>query len=114
MAQMAALQISNSALRNSRSRTEIGPCVGSCGSEVVSELVDKTLHIVGTFDLGTHFASGNGNLVMSDVNFLRYFADQEPGEDKCSFATAGVGVVKLDLGADAIYVVAALRWRCRM
>ncbi len=103
--QLAALQIPNTALMDSRSRAEIGPSE----SGVVSELVDKTLHIVGTFELGTDFASGNGNLVMSDVNFLRYFADRGPEEDKRSFATADVGVVKLEPGADAAKVVAALQ-----
>lgn len=107
--QMAALQIPNTALMDSRSRADIGPSVDPSGSGVVSELVDKTLHIVGTFELGTDFASGNGNLVMSDVNFLRYFADRGPEEDKRSFATADVGVIKLEPGADAAKVVAALQ-----
>jgi putative ABC transport system permease protein len=103
-AQLSALQIPNTAIIDNRARAEIGPTEAG----VVSELADTTLRIVGTFDLGTDFASGNGNLIMSDVNFLRYFANRGPAEDERGFATADVGVVKLAPNADPQKVVAAL------
>jgi putative ABC transport system permease protein len=49
---------------------------------------------VGTFSLGTDFASGNGNLIMSDQNFLRYFAFRGPEEAERSFATVDIGAAE--------------------
>ncbi|MGD1900385.1 MAG: ABC transporter permease DevC [Phormidesmis sp.] len=102
---IAELQLPNAALIDTRVRPEIGPTEAG----IVSELADRRIRIVGTFELGTDFASGNGNLVMSDVNFLRYFADRGPEEDTRSFATADLGVVKLKPGATVEKVVAALQ-----
>lgn len=103
--QLSALQVQNTALIDTKARAEIGPTEAG----VVSELAKRSLHIVGTFELGTDFASGNGNLIMSDVNFLRYFADRGPQEDERSFATVDVGVVKLSPEANVQKVVEALR-----
>ncbi|NJM96538.1 MAG: FtsX-like permease family protein [Phormidesmis sp. RL_2_1] len=103
--QLAALQLPNTALMDSRARPEIGPTEAG----IVSELADQTLHIVGSFELGTDFAAGNGNLVMSDVNFLRYFANRGPEEEPRSFATVDLGIVKLEPGADIAKTVAALQ-----
>ncbi len=103
-AQLNALQKQNTALIDSKARAEIGPTEAG----IVSELAERTLQIVGTFEMGTDFASGNGNLIMSDVNFLRYFANRGPEEDERSFATADVGVIKLVPGANVDKVVKAL------
>jgi len=40
--------------------------------------VGQQVRLVGTFSIGTDFTSGNGNVVMSDQNFLRYFANLGP------------------------------------
>jgi putative ABC transport system permease protein len=103
-AQLSALQKQNTALIDSKARAEIGPTEAG----IVSELAERKLQIVGTFELGTDFASGNGNLIMSDVNFLRYFANRGPQEDQRSFATVDVGVIKLSPGANVDKVVKAL------
>ena len=100
-----ALRLPDTALIDTRARAEIGPAEAG----ITSELADRTLNIVGTFTLGTDFASGNGNLLMSDINFLRYFANRGPEEDERSFATVDVGLVKLLPNVDANRVVAALR-----
>lgn len=89
--QLSALQVANTALIDTKARAEIGPTEAG----ITSELAKRTLKIVGTFELGTDFASGNGNLIMSDVNFLRFFADRGPEEAERSFATADIGIVKL-------------------
>ena len=102
---ISALRMPDTALIDSRARAEIGPAE----TGITSELADKTINIVGTFTLGTDFASGNGNLLMSDVNFLRYFASRGPEEDERSFATVDVGIVKLLPEANPQKVVAALR-----
>lgn len=104
-AQISALQLPNSALIDTRARGEIGETKAG----IESELAERAIRIVGTFELGTDFASGNGNLIMSDVNFLRYFANRGPEETTRSFATADVGVVKLAPGVNPNKVVSALQ-----
>ena len=71
---LATLQLPNTAIMDVQSRPEVGPVAAG----VESELAERRLKIVGTYSLGTDFASGNGNLLMSDQNFLRYFADRGP------------------------------------
>ncbi|NEQ50116.1 MAG: FtsX-like permease family protein [Leptolyngbya sp. SIO3F4] len=100
-----ALKLPETALMDTKSRAEVGPIeVG-----VVSELADRRIRLVGTFTMGTDFASGNGNLLMSDQNFLRYFADRGPEEDKRSFATVDIGVVKLKPGTNVERIVKTLQ-----
>ncbi|MEM9264222.1 MAG: ABC transporter permease DevC [Cyanobacteria bacterium P01_F01_bin.13] len=99
------LKLPETALMDTKSRAEVGPVEAG----VVSELADRRIRLVGTFTMGTDFASGNGNLLMSDQNFLRYFADRGPEEDKRSFATADIGVVKLEPGTNVGRLVDTLR-----
>ncbi|MEM6350468.1 MAG: ABC transporter permease DevC [Cyanobacteria bacterium P01_D01_bin.14] len=100
-----ALQIPNTAIMDVKSRPEVGPVEAG----IRTELADRRLTIVGTYSLGTDFASGNGNLIMSDLNFLRYFANRGPEEDERSFATADIGLVKLEPGADVQTVARGLQ-----
>lgn len=90
---------------DTQSRAEVGPVKAG----IESELADRYIRLVGTFTMGTDFASGNGNLIMSDQNFLRYFADRGPEEEKRSFATVDVGVVKLAPGTNVERMVKTLR-----
>ena len=101
---MEQLQLPNTALIDTRARAEVGPTEAG----IITQLADREIRIVGTFTLGTDFASGNGNLIMSDVNFLRYFANRGPEEDERSFATADVGLIKIEAGADAERIAATL------
>ncbi|MEA5465343.1 ABC transporter permease DevC [Leptothoe sp. PORK10 BA2] len=100
-----ALKLPETALMDSQSRAEVGPIEAG----VESELADRQIRLVGTFTMGTDFASGNGNLIMSDQNFLRYFADRGPEEDQRSFATVDVGVVKLEPGTNVERMVNTLQ-----
>ncbi|MBT9315575.1 ABC transporter permease DevC [Leptothoe spongobia] len=100
-----ALKLPETALMDTKSRVEVGPVEAG----VISELADRYIRLVGTFTIGTDFASGNGNLLMSDQNFLRYFADRGPEEDKRSFATVDVGVVKLAPGTNVERMVKTLQ-----
>lgn len=99
-----ALRLPNTALIDSRARVEIGPREAG----VQTELAERDIRIVGTFSLGTDFASGNGNLIMSDHNFLRYFANRGPEEDDRSFATVDIGLVKVEPGVDVDALIAQL------
>ena len=90
-AHLKRLESPNTALIDTKARAEIGPTAAG----IITELADREIRIVGVFTLGTDFASGNGNLIMSDQNFLRYFADRGLDEEKRSFATADVGLIKV-------------------
>ncbi|WP_008310557.1 ABC transporter permease DevC [Leptolyngbya sp. PCC 6406] len=104
-AHRSQLQQLNTALIDTRARAELGPAEAG----ITTELAEREIRIVGTFSLGTDFASGNGNLIMSDVNFLRYFANRGPEEDERSFATADVGLIKVAPGTDVDRLVAVLQ-----
>ncbi|MBT9311523.1 ABC transporter permease DevC [Leptothoe kymatousa] len=100
-----ALRLPETALMDTQSRAEVGPIEAG----VITELADRHIRLVGTFTMGTDFASGNGNLLMSDQNFLRYFADRGPEEVERSFATVDVGVLKLEPGANVERIVKTLQ-----
>ncbi|MBF2034398.1 MAG: FtsX-like permease family protein [Leptolyngbyaceae cyanobacterium T60_A2020_046] len=104
-ANLAALQMPNTALIDERARAEVGPREAG----IITELADREIRIVGTFRLGTDFASGNGNLIMSDQNFLRYFADRGPEESDRSFATVDIGLIRVSPGVDVDALVAQLQ-----
>lgn len=99
------LQRLNTALIDTKARAELGPTTAG----VITELAEREVRIVGTFTLGTDFASGNGNLIMSDQNFLRYFANRGPDEAQRSFATADVGLIKVAPGTAIEPLVAVLQ-----
>ena len=72
------------------------------------ELTDKSLRLVGTFQLGTDFYN-DGNLIMSRENFARYFPFRVPGGDPLT--QVDLGVVRIDPGADLSKVQARLEKR---
>ena len=98
------LKLPNTAMIDSRSRAELGPLE----TGVITELADREIRIVGTFSLGTDFASGNGNLIMSDQNFLRFFANRGPEEEERSFATVDIGLLRVAPSANIDALVQAL------
>lgn len=104
-AYMEVLKLPDTALIDARARSEVGPKEAG----VVSELANRRLHIVGTFSLGTDFASGNGNLIMSDQNFLRFFANRGPQEEERSFATADIGLIQVRSGSNIDQLVKTLQ-----
>jgi putative ABC transport system permease protein len=105
LADQNRLILPNTALMDDRSRAEVGPRE----TGIITELADREIRIIGTFSLGTDFASGNGNLIMSDQNFLRFFADRGPQLAKRSFATADIGLLRLAPGANVDTLVHTLR-----
>jgi putative ABC transport system permease protein len=105
LAKQSELALPNTALIDTRSRAEVGPRE----TGVITELADREIRIVGTFSLGTDFASGNGNLIMSDQNFLRFFANRGPEEEERSFATADIGLLRTTPGTDIDALVKTLQ-----
>ena len=88
-----------------RGKDELGPKRPG----IVTELSEKQVRIVGTFQIGTDFASGNGNLIMSDQNFLRYFANLEPGKDSRTLDTVDIGLIKVAPNTDPQALTQAMR-----
>ena len=70
-----------------------------------AELNDRTIHLIGTFTLGTDFAA-NGNLIMSDVNFAHYFQGLTPTPSPLD--GVDVGLVRLQQGSDLKQIKAQL------
>jgi putative ABC transport system permease protein len=107
LANQHKLQMPWTALIDERSRPEVGPTEAG----IVTELAEQQVRLVGTFSLGTDFASGNGNIVMSDQNFLRYFGNLGPDEDRRDLNTVDVGLLKLTDTANLEAVTNTLRER---
>lgn len=102
---VAALQLPWTALIDEQARPEVGPIVVG----MRTELMEQQVTIVGTFSLGTDFAAGNGNVIMSDQNFLRYFARLGPEVDSRTLNTVDVGLIKVTPGTDIAALVNTLR-----
>lgn len=100
------LKLPWTAVIDRRSRPEVGADAG-----LVTEVAEQQVRVVGQFELGTDFASGNGNVVMSDQNFLRYFGSLGPDQDRRSLNTVDVGLLKLVPGHNADQLAQTLRER---
>ncbi len=92
---LAKLQMPDVVLFDVGSRSEFGPVVKRFrnGERIVTEVNGRKIEVVGLFELGTSFGA-NGNLITSDLNFLRLFTVREKG-------LIDVGLIKLKPGVDA-------------
>jgi putative ABC transport system permease protein len=77
-----------------KSRAEFGPISEwfNQGKQITTEVAGRKIHIGGLFALGTSFGA-DGNLVTSDVNFIRLFPQRNPG-------LIDMGLIKLEPGED--------------
>ncbi len=106
-AHAALLEPMETALFDSSSRLRYGP--SRQGGDILrpfhpgdwAELAGRRVQIVGTFHLGPDYAQ-HGNLLMSDVNFVRYFPERQLG-------WPSLGLLRLSPGADPHQVARALR-----
>jgi putative ABC transport system permease protein len=93
----AALNRWNTTLIDRQSRPEFG----SLTTGTVTEAKRRQIEIGGQFSLGTSF-SADGNLLMSDRNFRRYFA-------KRPLDRINLGLIKLKPNADVNQIATAIR-----
>jgi putative ABC transport system permease protein len=100
-----ALKLPWTGVIDDKSRSEVGPTQAG----IITELSEQQIRLVGTFSMGTDFASGNGNVVMSDQNFLRYFANLAPEEDSRTLSTVDIGILKVAPNANMNALVKVLR-----
>ena len=85
------------------SRVEYGPITDNFnqGKIVTAEVRRRQVKVGGLFTLGASFGA-DGNLITSDVNFLRIFNNRQRG-------LIDIGVIKLKTGADPMQVAQYLR-----
>ncbi|MEO1430422.1 MAG: ABC transporter permease DevC [Cyanobacteria bacterium J06633_8] len=97
------IQLPNVVLYDRSSRLEYGPIVSQFeqGNDVKAEVRRKLVKVGGLFTLGASFGS-DGNLITSDLNFLRIFVNRQPG-------LIDIGLIKLKPGADPNIVAQQLR-----
>ncbi|MGG6298158.1 ABC transporter permease DevC [Leptolyngbya sp. AN02str] len=105
LANRDALKLPWTVLIDDQSRDEVGPTEPG----IETELAEKRVRLVGTYSLGTDFASGNGNVVMSDQNFLRFFSNLGPDEDSRDLSTVDIGLLKLAAGSNPVAIARTLR-----
>jgi len=98
------IKISDVVLFDQASRPEFGPVVEyfKQGKPVETEVDNRRVRVEGLFTLGASFGA-DGNLVTSDLNFLRIFATRR------TRGLIDIGVVKLEPGTDVKAVVDKMR-----
>ena len=94
------IKISDVVLFDQASRPEFGPVVEyfKQGKPVETEVDNRRVRVEGLFTLGASFGA-DGNLVTSDLNFLRIFATRR------TRGLIDIGVVKLEPGTDVKAVI---------
>ncbi|MBW4669660.1 MAG: ABC transporter permease DevC [Cyanomargarita calcarea GSE-NOS-MK-12-04C] len=97
------IKLPDTVLYDRASRPEFGPIVAEFeqGKTVTTEVRRRRIKVGGLFTLGASFAA-DGNLITSDVNFLRIFSSRQRG-------LIDIGVIRLKPGADANAVAEQLR-----
>ncbi|KAF3883734.1 MULTISPECIES: ABC transporter permease DevC [Nostocales] len=97
------IKLSDVVLYDRSSRQEYGPIVAEFeqNKTVTAEVRNRKIKVGGLFTLGASFGA-DGNLVTSDLNFLRIFPHRSAG-------LIDIGLIKLKPGADAIAVAQNLK-----
>jgi putative ABC transport system permease protein len=97
------LKLPDVVLYDRSSRQEYGPIAADFeqGKNVIAEVNRRKIKVGGLFTLGASFGA-DGNLITSDVNFLRIFPQHQRG-------LINIGLVRLKPGADATVVAQSLR-----
>ena len=85
------------------SRAEFGPIAPAieAGKTVTTEVGGRRVYVKGLFSLGASFAA-DGNIITSDLNFLRIFSRRNKGE-------IDAGIINLQPGADREKVLADIQ-----
>lgn len=89
------LRLNENILFDRASRREYGAIAQQFeqGKSITTELGGKKVNVVGLFTLGPSFGA-DGNVILSDSNFLRLFTDRTLGE-------IDIGLIQLKPGVDA-------------
>jgi putative ABC transport system permease protein len=101
--QLQTIQMPDTVLFDDLSREEFGPIAElyTQGNPVVTEVGTREIRVDGLFSLGASFGA-DGNLVTSDLNFLRLFPERSEG-------LIEFGAIQLEEDADLETVLQNLR-----
>ncbi len=97
------IKMADVVLFDRKSRPEFGPIVElyNSGKEVKTEIAERKIKVAGLFTLGSTFGA-DGNIVTSDLNFLRIFSNRDKG-------LIDMGAITLEDNANVDQVLATLR-----
>ncbi|MFP5271251.1 ABC transporter permease DevC [Coleofasciculus sp.] len=97
------IKIENGVLFDDTSRPEYGSIAQLFrqNEEVTTEVEERRIRVVGLFSLGASFAA-DGNIVTSDLNFLRIFPRRNKG-------LIDIGIVQLQPGANIQNILTDMR-----
>jgi putative ABC transport system permease protein len=97
------IRLKDNILFDQASRLEYGNIVEQFNenNQVLTELGNQRVKVVGLFSLGPTFAA-DGNIITSDSNFFRIFPERQPGEIE-------IGIIRLEPGSDAKQVLQDMR-----
>ncbi|WP_414517690.1 ABC transporter permease DevC [Nostoc sp. PCC 9305] len=97
------LKLPDVVLFDRSSRVEYGPIAANYdqGKPVTAEVRRRRIKVEGLFTLGASFGA-DGNLITSDINFLRIFSNRQKG-------LIDIGLIRLKPGADVNVVAQQLR-----
>jgi putative ABC transport system permease protein len=100
---LGQIQLPDTVLFDEDSRAEFGPIAKKFkdGETIQTEVGGRRISVGGTFKLGASFGA-DGNIITSDLNFLRIFDRRRSG-------LIDVGMIKLKPGVNAQSVVDTLR-----
>lgn len=98
------IKLSDIALVDRNSRPEFGPIdeMFKSGQPVETEVENRHIKVKGLFSLGASFGA-DGNLVTSDINFLRIFGNRR------KYGLIDIGVINLKPGTDIATTVKKMR-----
>ncbi|MBF2064744.1 MAG: FtsX-like permease family protein [Calothrix sp. C42_A2020_038] len=100
---LGKLTLPDVVLYDRASRSEFGPIAQEfdAGKTVTAEIRLRRVRVVGLFTLGASFGA-DGNIITSDINFLRIFNNHQQG-------LIEVGLIRLKPGTDANVITQKLR-----
>ncbi len=96
-------QVQDVILFDQASRDEFGPIATQFreGKRVETEISSREVRVGGLFTLGASFAA-DGNIITSDLNFLRIFSQRSPG-------LIDIGLIRTQPGTDVDAVIRRLK-----
>lgn len=108
-AHVRQLQLPDTALMDVKSKKHFG----RSAANIERELARRKIRVVGTFALGTDF-NIDGNILMSDRNFAKFFDVAAGASDRAATASAvldevDVGLIRIDADANPLTVQRALQ-----
>ncbi|MBD0265697.1 MAG: ABC transporter, partial [Tolypothrix sp. Co-bin9] len=102
---LEAIKLSDVVLFDDASRPEFGPIAQEFkqGKDITTEVASRRIRVGGLFTLGASFGA-DGNMITSDLNFLRLFTKRQEG-------LIDIGIVKLQPETNVDEVIKNLKQR---